>query len=364
MSIEEDFRRKFGFGLERPFNDYSYDRAQDGGLSYSLNLMRETNPKKFKRIREFASKHRNLDNEHLMLLNAHLLYMDKKYDRALKLFLAIASKNPLDINRWIDLAFGLLHAKKYYALGLDLLFNLYGYIHYCLKLNLQTINIPNLLLIQRAMKSSKDYNNKYLFPIKFEEEFLILSRECNNNCITCPNETRDRLALDCSIREYIERKIGKPYIKKLVFTGGEPTILPDFFCILQEIFSVRPDIKLVIQTNGRAFFDPGFIHHLGEFRNKDLVFEVSLFSHKPAVHDRIARCRGSFVQTIKGIENLLGAGCMIVVNLGLSELNKTNFQQTLDCLHRSYPALSKINIVPLLPSGNCLTFPCRRICHK
>lgn len=364
MSVEEGFRRKFGFGLERPFNDYSYDRAQDGGLSHSLSLMRETSPKKFRKIREFASKHGNRDNEHLLLLKAHLLYIDKKYEKALKLFLAIASKNPLDINRWIDLSFGLLHAKKHYELGLDLLFNLYGYIHYCLKLNIQAINLPNLMLIQRAMKGAKEYGNKYIFPVKFGEEFLILSRECNNNCTTCPNETRDRLALDCSIREYIEKKIGKPWVKKLVFTGGEPTILPNFSEILNAIFSIRPDIKLVIQTNGRAFSDLEFMHRLGEFRNKDVIFEVSLFSHEQETHDRITQCRGSFAQTIKGIENLLGAGCAVVVNLGLLKLNNESFQQTLGCLQRDYPALSKINVVPLLPSGNCLTFPSRRICHK
>lgn len=353
MSTAEEFRRRFGLELERRFNDYSYDLIQDSSLHYGLSIVRETDPKKFGSIRKFAARHAGSRDESALLLRAHLLYMEKKYDKALKCFMELASRNPLDVNRWIDLAFGLLHAKKHYDLGLDLLFNLYGYIHCCLRLNVQTLNIQNLLLIQKAMQGPGEYANKYILPVKFGDEFLILSRECNNNCISCPNETRERLVLDCSIREYLQKKIGKPWIKKLVFTGGEPTILPDFFGVLRDVFAVRPGIRLAVQTNGRAFSDPEFVNCLREFKDRDIVFEVGLFSHKPNVHDRISRCRGSFGQTKRGIENLLANAYNTELNLLLCGLNDGGLRKTLDYINSAYPSLRKINLVLPVPSGNC-----------
>jgi sulfatase maturation enzyme AslB (radical SAM superfamily) len=89
----------------------------------------------------------------------------------------------------------------------------------------------------------------------------------------------------------------------LHISGGEPTLHPHFFSILHSIKRKFPTVKLYLLTNGRMFAYEDFTQRVLMFDN--LYLQISIFGHNARLHDRITGVRGSFEQTVSGIENIL-----------------------------------------------------------
>jgi len=89
----------------------------------------------------------------------------------------------------------------------------------------------------------------------------------------------------------------------LCFTGGEPTIHPDFFKIINWFHTRYPKNSIAIASNGRMFSYQGFTKNL--FKINNLLLEIAVHSSDEKTHDFITRTKGSFKQTIEGIHNIL-----------------------------------------------------------
>jgi MoaA/NifB/PqqE/SkfB family radical SAM enzyme len=100
---------------------------------------------------------------------------------------------------------------------------------------------------------------------------------------------------------------------KIILTGGEPTIHPDFFGILSFIRKKFPEVIIELDTNGRRFYYPSFTKRVLRFERINIYTSLHGFDAK--THDAITRTPGSFLQTVKGIENILK-----YKKLGLHEL--------------------------------------------
>ncbi len=136
---------------------------------------------------------------------------------------------------------------------------------------------------------------------------------CNNNCVHCMERDPSgkglelaaaRLKKDFSLSQLkalLEKKAliaGAP----VVFTGGEPTLnpgLPAMAGLLRR--SGFRDIAL--QTNGRMLCYKDFCLQL--IKAGIGRFGISIHGSSAKTHEAITRTRGSFRQTIAGIENLL-----------------------------------------------------------
>lgn len=109
--------------------------------------------------------------------------------------------------------------------------------------------------------------------------------------------------------------------------GGEPTLHPDFFKILEMLFNKNIDITL--KSNGRLFFYPAFCAKTVPFVKK---FLIKIEGNTSFVHDPIVRVEGAFNQTIKGIDNLINSGADIAVLLTPIEQNFIFLPKTIDLL--------------------------------
>lgn len=157
---------------------------------------------------------------------------------------------------------------------------------------------------------------------------------CNNNCIHCVIAGhRERLAkegkpVDRSTKE-IKRHLleakGKG-AENVVFTGGETTIRKDFLELLK--FAIDLKLGISLQTNGRAFCNKEFAKRTLKIAKDKIHFEIALHSTKEENHDKITRVKGSWRQTMAGINNLLNFGAKSLnFKVVISRLNYKNLPE-------------------------------------
>ena len=136
---------------------------------------------------------------------------------------------------------------------------------------------------------------------------LPIYNKCNNHCPICTNPT-DFFSKPTSY--YIEKKflnrlkkISQKDLKEICLTGGEPTIHPDFFGILDYLKNHFPKTHITLLTNGRSFYYKDFAKKIWQYDN--ISVEVSIHGSKAIIHDAVTGTKGSFKQTISGLKNLI-----------------------------------------------------------
>ena len=143
--------------------------------------------------------------------------------------------------------------------------------------------------------------------------------QCNNHCLFCVQGNKRE---KCQFRN--EKEIKKDLIEarktcnSIVFTGGEPTIHPDFLKLVH--FAKKLDFKTIqIQTNGRLFAYLKFCQETIKAGANE--FSPALHGHTPALHDYLTAMPGSFKQTVQGIKNLKSLGQPILTNTVINKFN-------------------------------------------
>jgi len=136
---------------------------------------------------------------------------------------------------------------------------------------------------------------------------ICIWNKCNSKCLMCSNPS-DFQARD-PYKDYsfdaLKERISKIKLvdDKIILTGGEPTIHPDFLKLLSFIRKKFPSTTIELDTNGRRFCYPSFVKKVLGFKNINIYTSLHGFNAK--THDAITRTPESFSQTIKGIQNLL-----------------------------------------------------------
>jgi MoaA/NifB/PqqE/SkfB family radical SAM enzyme len=143
---------------------------------------------------------------------------------------------------------------------------------------------------------------------------------CNQRCLFC----HDRGAQDgqtvpvASLRRELARG-RRQGLRRVVLSGGEPTLHPGY---LKTIALARRQGYTHIQTitNGRRFCYPGFLGSAVAAGLSEVTF--SLHGHTAALHDRLTRVPGSFVQALAGLRAALAVpGLIVSVDVVINRLN-------------------------------------------
>lgn len=174
---------------------------------------------------------------------------------------------------------------------------------------------------------------------------------CNNNCLMCPNppEIRKQKWVTCDeIISYIERMLSRGKIKAdsvdtVIITGGEPTIYPALFDLLQYLNLKFSKSKITILTNGRKLCYKDFSRQLLHFKNINLT--VSLLSSDASTHDSIAQAEGSFHQCLRGLNNILkykDENSLLELRHVISKINYRDIQKTLDFICANFSEFLRI----------------------
>jgi radical SAM protein with 4Fe4S-binding SPASM domain len=111
-------------------------------------------------------------------------------------------------------------------------------------------------------------------------------------------------------------------IENLALSGGEPLLrndMPELVAYIEKL-----GVNVVVITNGSSI-GPELISRLGE-----AMFEVTLLSYRPEVHDRLAGCTGSWEAAVQGMAHLRKARRAFVVVFVATKENWLDLPKTVE----------------------------------
>lgn len=142
---------------------------------------------------------------------------------------------------------------------------------------------------------------------------LELTEQCNLSCKFCYNSCKPDT---CTKPEQIIDAIVASGALEIILTGGEPSLHPDFFSILN--YAIERCPRVMVQSNGTIFSDSKYFEGLAHAR----PFCVNFSLHGPKfVHDELTGVADSFDKTIKALELAVNAGIRTASNLVLTRAN-------------------------------------------
>jgi len=162
---------------------------------------------------------------------------------------------------------------------------------------------------------------------------LPITNECNQNCLFCAAKGR---------KDKIEKKIFQRVMNQakdgLVISGGEPTLSPDLFWVIQE--AKKKNLSIELQTNGITLYYKDLALKLVE-SGVDL-FNLNFPSHLSSINDKITQTKGLFDKKIKGIKNLQNVGANLRLTCIVNSLNYKNLEDYVIFVNQNFPRIKYI----------------------
>ena len=137
--------------------------------------------------------------------------------------------------------------------------------------------------------------------------YCAVSYVCNERCLFCPC-SKDSVSMPYlryeEICDAIDRSAQERGINNVLLSGGEPTLHPDFFRIIEHI--KEKGLRLSLLTNALQLADSTFANQMFSIVNgSQLDVTVAFHSHIPAKHDFLTQRNDSFCQSMRGVQKML-----------------------------------------------------------
>jgi radical SAM protein with 4Fe4S-binding SPASM domain len=199
---------------------------------------------------------------------------------------------------------------------------------------------------QAPMISAIDYDpDSIKFPVLSE---IALTYRCQNRCDFCyassPYRGADVPEMDLDqVKTVIGKIWNEAQVPTISFTGGEPTLRDDLPDMVRHASGLGMRTNLI--TNGIRCADRDFVKALADAGLRSA--QVSLESHRTDIHDAITGNAGSHEKTVRGIENLKGAGIYTHTNTTICSKNREFLKELITFVHESFgfPYLSMNMII-------------------
>jgi len=129
---------------------------------------------------------------------------------------------------------------------------------------------------------------------------IFLDNQCSNNCLHCTYKLEETSLPDLVS---ITTSLASDNKDGIELAGGEPTLRKDLLEIIRE-GRKHGCRRIKLMTNGRSLSDMHFLENL--LNAGCQLFDIKLWGSHQALHDQLTRSPGSFFDTIRGLENMLG----------------------------------------------------------
>ena len=189
---------------------------------------------------------------------------------------------------------------------------------------------------------------------KDEDFTLFLSSKCNSNCLMCPSSEYSRrfgTGPDAEQAMLIARHI-PTRAKHITITGGEPFLFNGLIDILRYFKEDAYHGPILLLTNGRALSIESVFNRFREAVPSHLIAAVPLHAPNPELHDFITQAEGSFIQTCKGISNLISIGCNVEIRIVVSKMNAKCLLDICRLISQRFIGVLRVVFVGLEMSGN------------
>src|SRR6202140_4213801 len=152
---------------------------------------------------------------------------------------------------------------------------------------------------------------------------LDLTYRCNEQCIHCYLDHHDHGEMTTAEIKYLLQEMAESGVFILTLSGGEIFLRKDLFEILECARALTFCIKL--KTNAVLIREA----QAARLRNLGVEsVQVSIYSHRPEVHDAITKVPGSFRRSIDAIRLLKSHGLKIQIANVLMTENLDDYRGT------------------------------------
>ena len=137
---------------------------------------------------------------------------------------------------------------------------------------------------------------------------LDITYRCNERCVHCYLDHDDRGEMTTAEIADVLAQLADAGVFFLTLSGGEVLMRRDFFEIVEQARQLLFNVK--VKTNGVM------IHEKEAARLRRLGVEqvqISVYSHRPEVHDAITKLPGSLQRTIRAIRFLKSQGLKVTI---------------------------------------------------
>lgn len=168
--------------------------------------------------------------------------------------------------------------------------------------------------------------------------YLAVGYECNHSCIACPLTTYDRLHKAFAFEDIKQRVQGikKNNINHLVLSGGEPMLHPEFLKILK--YLVEEKFEITVLSNATQCKNSDFVKNIKSITDKSRFNIVTaIHSSNTDIHDKMTGKKGSLLQTLEGIDNLVDAGISVIIKHIFNRVTLPYLMETFKYLENHYP---------------------------
>ena len=160
---------------------------------------------------------------------------------------------------------------------------------------------------------------------------LRLMSRCNEKCLFCMVEEEIQKSDDVDYQEAVHRIMAQPEGTRIEFFGGEPTIYPRFLDLIR--LARERGHSCSIASNCRAFHSEKFTRAVAALDASQIYIRTSFYGDTPELHDYYTAIPGSFVQTVKGVKNIVAAGFRCQVNIVILKENVERLLQMTELIH-------------------------------
>lgn len=148
---------------------------------------------------------------------------------------------------------------------------------------------------------------------------LDLTYRCNERCVHCYLDHDDHGEMTTAEITDVLIQLADAGVFFLSLSGGEVMMRRDFFEIVEKARQLLFNVK--IKTNGVMIREEeaARLRHLGVEQ-----VQVSVYSHRPEIHDAITKLPGSLERTIRGIRFLKSEGLKVSISNVVMNANFTD----------------------------------------
>jgi len=132
-------------------------------------------------------------------------------------------------------------------------------------------------------------------------KIIKIGASCNNNCYFC-FEDHNEYPIDFDLIKKELEKGRREKCEQIIFTGREPSVVEKIIDLVE--YAKQLDYKVIqLMSNARIFSYQKFTEDIIKAGLTELI--VPVYHYKEGIHDQITGVKGSWAQTIRGIDNVV-----------------------------------------------------------
>ena len=193
------------------------------------------------------------------------------------------------------------------------------------------------------------YNNSSL------DNTILVTNRCNSNCIMCPTpeiirKTQQQYSAEqlINIVKYFPNDACH-----ITITGGEPFLIKkDMFKLLEFLKYNLNSTDYLLLTNGRAFCSKEYTDLFAFSKPDKIKLGIPIHGYNEKTHDYITQAKGSFIQTIRGIKNLIQIHSKIEIRIVVSKLNYLFIDKIAELIVHELKGINCVKIMAMEMTGN------------